>query len=114
MDPVRRLLSHLSLALYEQVSLSVAHSLMRYAETSNSQWQSKEPWLFRKESVPIITEFLKYRHRLMPYLYSMNVRSAKEYEPIVQPMYWSWPERDEAYSVPNQYYFGSELIVAPI
>jgi len=57
---------------------------------------------------------MQLRHRLIPYLYSMNVRSATEGEPLIQPIYWDWPERDEAYSVPNQYFFGSELMVAPI
>jgi len=29
-------------------------------------------------------------------------------------MYWRYPTRDEAYEYPNQYFFGSELLVAPI
>jgi len=33
---------------------------------------------------------------------------------LVQPMYWDYPENGEAYSVPNQFFFGSELMVAPI
>ena len=77
-------------------------------------WQSKEPWLFRKECQVIMTEFLRLRHRLIPYLYSMNVRAASQDEPLVQPMYWEHPECEEAYSVPNQFFFGSELLVAPI
>ena len=79
-----------------------------------STWQSKEPWLFRKESRAIIKDFLRLRHQMMPYLYTMNIRAAREGLPIVQPMYWEFPEMDEAYSVPNQFYFGSELVVAPI
>ena len=59
-------------------------------------------------------DILRFRHRLIPYLYSMNVRAASQDEPLVQPMYWHHSERDEAYSVPNQFYFGTELMVAPI
>jgi hypothetical protein len=44
----------------------------------------------------------------------MNHRSASEGRPIVEPMYYEYPEVDEAYEVPNQYLFGSELMVAPI
>ena len=29
-------------------------------------------------------------------------------------MYYLEPEREEAYQVPNEYYFGSELLVSPI
>jgi hypothetical protein len=44
----------------------------------------------------------------------MNARSASDDEPLVQPMYWDHPEEDSAYNVPNQFRFGSELIVSPI
>jgi alpha-glucosidase (family GH31 glycosyl hydrolase) len=44
----------------------------------------------------------------------MNAKAAMEGTPIIQPMYWDYPNRDEAYRVPNQYLFGSELMVVPI
>jgi hypothetical protein len=44
----------------------------------------------------------------------MNEKAAVEGTPIVQPMYWDYPKREEAYRVRNQYLFGSELIVMPI
>lgn len=82
--------------------------------SSNSQWTRKEPWTYGPAAANVMTEALRFRHRLMPYLYTMNARSAMEGTPLVRPMYWAYPERDEAYSVPNQYLFGSELIVIPI
>ncbi|ETI28134.1 hypothetical protein G647_00583 [Cladophialophora carrionii CBS 160.54] len=82
--------------------------------SSNSKWSSKEPWLYRKESEEIIESFMRFRHRMIPYLYTRNVLASTEDEPLIQPMYWLFPERSEAYQVPNQYFFGSELIVAPI
>ena len=83
--------------------------------SSDSPWTSKEPWTYRPESTTIMTHFLRLRHRLIPYLYTRNILAAKLSEPLVQPMYWSFPSRPEAYSVnPNQYFFGFELIVAPI
>lgn len=57
---------------------------------------------------------LRLRHQLIPYLYSMNVRSAKDGEALVQPMYWRYPDNREAYSVPNEFFFGSELLVMPM
>ncbi|OQV02598.1 hypothetical protein CLAIMM_07765 [Cladophialophora immunda] len=82
--------------------------------SSNSRWTSKEPWLYRKESEEVIEGFMRLRHRMIPYLYTCNVRASTQDEPLMQPMYWLFPERGEAYQVPNQYFFGSELIVAPI
>ena len=57
---------------------------------------------------------LRLRHRLVPYLHTMNHRAATDGLPLVRPMYHVHPDAEQAYEVPNQYAFGSELIVAPI
>jgi alpha-glucosidase (family GH31 glycosyl hydrolase) len=79
-----------------------------------SEWMSKEPWNYRKECEEIMKKFLRFRHKLIPYLYTMNVRSASEDEPLVQPLYWEHPRDKDAQHNKNQYLFGSELMVAPI
>lgn len=79
-----------------------------------SEWMSKEPWNYRKECEEIMKKFLRFRHKLIPYLYTMNVRSAREDEPFVQPLYWEHPKDKDAQHNKNQYLFGSELMVAPI
>jgi alpha-glucosidase (family GH31 glycosyl hydrolase) len=82
--------------------------------SSSNIFNTKEPWAFNKEACEIMEHTLRFRQRLIPYLYTMNARSASDDEPLIQPMYWDYPDRDEAYAVPNQYRFGSELIVAPV
>lgn len=44
----------------------------------------------------------------------MNWLSHEKGKMLVQPMYYSYPKTEEAYQVPNQYFWGSEIIVAPI
>ncbi|PVH81593.1 glycoside hydrolase family 31 protein [Cadophora sp. DSE1049] len=87
------------------IQFGVFSPIMRL-HSANNRWSSKEPWLYRKESEIVISDFMRYRHRLVPYIHSAA-------EPLIQPMYWDFPDQDIAYSVPNQYFF-SELIVAPI
>jgi alpha-glucosidase (family GH31 glycosyl hydrolase) len=82
--------------------------------SSNSQWTRKEPWTYGPEAEKVMTRFLRFRHRLLPYLYTMNAKSSTEGMPLVRPMYWTYPEHEQAYHVPNQYLFGSELVVMPI
>lgn len=82
--------------------------------SSFSEFNGKEPWRFKKEAELVMSEALRQRHRMMPYLYSMNYRSYREGLPIVEPMYYEYPEEMGAYEVKNQYCFGSELLVAPI
>ncbi|KAI7253698.1 hypothetical protein KC345_g11343, partial [Hortaea werneckii] len=43
-----------------------------------------------------------------------NRYASREGLPLVQPMYYHHPDQREAYEVPNQYYFGTELIACPI
>jgi len=82
--------------------------------SDNNPFNGREPWRFNVEACQIMEETLRLRHRLIPYIYTMNARSASNDEPLITPMYWDYPEKNEAYNVPNQYRFGSELIVAPI
>lgn len=74
----------------------------------------KEPWYFDDRIGGIIKDTLRLRHKLFPYIYTMNYRNHHELLPLIQPMYYKYPKKSAAYNVPNQYWFGSELIVAPI
>ena len=57
---------------------------------------------------------LRLRHRMIPYLHTMNWRASRTGLPLVEPMYWGSPDIDAAYHVPNEYMFGTELLAAPI
>ncbi|WP_313131020.1 glycoside hydrolase family 31 protein [Anaerocolumna sp.] len=82
--------------------------------SSKNEFNSKEPWRFHPVSHQIMSRYLRLRHQLIPYLYAMNYLSHKEGLPLVQPMYYQNPNDWNAYQVPNEYYFGTELIVVPI
>ena len=82
--------------------------------STSNPFNGKEPWRYGPEACGIMTAFLRLRHRLIPYLYSMNWRCHSLGEPLVQPMYYAWPREDAAYQVPNEYLFGNQLIAAPI
>jgi len=95
------------------VQLGVFSPIMRL-HSSASAFNSKEPWRFGGRAQAVMTEFLRLRHRLLPYLHTMNHRAARDGSPLVEPMYFSHPESADAYRVPNQFLFGTELLVAPI
>ncbi|MCC5891667.1 glycoside hydrolase family 31 protein [Exiguobacterium sp.] len=79
-----------------------------------SIFNGKEPWRFGMEAEQAMKHFLRLRHQLVPYLYTMNWRNHRDATPLILPMYYDHPEDEMAYEAPNQYYFGSELVVAPI
>lgn len=82
--------------------------------SSSSQFNTKEPWNFPQPYCSAMKETLRLRNRLVPYLYSMDWRAAEEGRPLVEPLYWQEPRRQEAYLARNEYRFGTELLVAPI
>lgn len=82
--------------------------------STSSDLAGKEPWAYRPDVCRLAEEALRLRHRLIPYTYAMNRRTHSEGLPICEPMYYGYPEEREAYRVPNQYMFGSELLVCPI
>ncbi|WP_035445374.1 glycoside hydrolase family 31 protein [Atopococcus tabaci] len=95
------------------VQFGVFSPIMKLHSSSN-RFTSKEPWRFGQEVQEIAKNHLRLRHQLLPYLYSMNVLSHREDLPLIRPMYYHHPWEENAYSVPNQYYFGTQLMAAPI
>ena len=90
-----------------------AFSPINRLHSSNSDYMGKEPWKRTWAVNKISEEFLRLRHKLIPYMYSANYRTHTEGEPICMPMYYRY-KCHEAYEVKNQYIFGGQLLVAPI
>jgi hypothetical protein len=82
--------------------------------SSNSAFNSKEPWRFEPRTADIMTRYLRLRHQLVPYLYTAMWDAHTEGTAPVRPMYHDHPDVPDAYEVENQYLFGPDLLVAPI
>lgn len=92
---------------------AVFSPIMRLHSTSN-EFMGKEPWKYRKHICDFAIEALRFRHRLIPYIYSANKQTNSDGIPLIQPMYYEYPKQKDAYNVPNEFMFGSDLIVCPI
>ncbi len=99
--------------LLRWVQLGVFSPILRLHSGSNP-FVVKEPWAYGADVRAALGDALRLRHRLVPYLHTMNHRAATDGVPLVRPMYHLHPDQDAAYRVPNQFAFGSELLVAPI
>ena len=95
------------------VQLGVFSPVMRLHSTNN-EFAGKEPWNFSGPVRRIATDALRLRHKLLPYIYTMNYRTHTECRAICEPMYYAYPEDKSAYECRNEFFFGTELIVAPI
>ncbi len=95
------------------LQLSTFAPILRF-HGARGTYYKKEPWLWDVKTEQIATNYLRLRHRLIPYLYTEAYNYTKSGTPLIQPFYYNymWVYDDELYK--NQYYFGSQLLVCPI
>lgn len=74
----------------------------------------KEVWNFAPEYADILRHVIRQRYMLAPYIYTMARNAYETGLSLCRPMYYDWPEAEEAYAFRNQYMFGEDILVAPI
>lgn len=83
--------------------------------SASSTFMLKEPWNFPLHIEQILSDFMRLRHQLVPYLYTMNYRNHTEGIPLICPLYYEYPrEMTNDKDFLNEYTFGSSLLVCPI
>ncbi len=75
---------------------------------------TKEPSYFMNGSGLIAEEFLRLRHRMIPFLYSASYDTSLNGQALIEPMYYAYPDEKAAYNAKGQYLFAKDFIVAPI
>ena len=79
---------------------------------SCEETMTKEPWLYGALG-GVACAYLRFRHALVPYLYTASYRTATEGRALIEPLYYEW-DCAQAYKYKNEYRFGGELLVAPV
>lgn len=95
------------------LELGVFSPILRF-HSARGKYYKKEPWVWDPKTQSIAADYLRLRHRLIPYLYTEAYNYTKSGTPLIQPFYYNylWTYDDDLYK--NQYYFGSQLLVCPI
>lgn len=107
------------------VQLGVFSPIFRLHST-NWEFAGREPWNYDAAERRVMEDCLRLRHALIPYIYTWNARTHMDGIPLVQPVYYRYPWRKEAYEgqcgytsslrqsdVSHPFFFG-DLLVAPI
>ncbi len=81
---------------------------------SNEVTTTKEPWVYGNGTGLIAMEWFRFRHRLIPFLYSCNYRTFNDGIALIEPLYYEWPNEKAAYEMKSEYIFGKDLLVAPV
>ncbi len=99
--------------LIRWIQYGVFSPIMRI-HSSNSPFNNKEPWTLEEPYRQIAGEYMRLRHRMVPYLYTAVRAASEEGLPLIQPLYYAYPEEREAYETPEGYQFGPSLLVMPV
>lgn len=78
------------------------------------KYYKREPWAWEIKIEAIVREFTQLRHRLIPYIYSEGYKFYKTGMPFIRPLYYRYPDTFDDPSYQNEYYYGTELFIAPI
>ncbi|MBE5914239.1 MAG: DUF5110 domain-containing protein [Pseudobutyrivibrio ruminis] len=95
------------------LQFGVFSPIMRLHSSANPFFV-KEPWNQPGEYREIMDRFMRLRHRLIPYMYTMEYLAYKEDLPMIRQMYFDYPEDERAYGLNSEYAFGDQLIVGAI
>jgi alpha-glucosidase (family GH31 glycosyl hydrolase) len=74
----------------------------------------RRPWGFSAEVYEAAKSAMQFRYQLLPYLYSAARAGSQHGLSLCYPMYYDYPDSDDAYLARNQYFLGNQLIAAPI
>lgn len=75
---------------------------------------TKDPAVFNNGVKFLLQDYMRFRHRLVPYIYTADYQNSELGMPLTRPVYYVAPDKKEAYAYDNNYMFGTELFVAPI
>ena len=95
------------------VQFSCYSPIFRFA-AKRGPYYKREPWLWDVKTFNVVKDYCSLRQRLIPYLYAEAYKYSNTGMPLIQPLYYTYPEiYDEPY-YKNEYNFGTELLVSPI
>ena len=73
-----------------------------------------EIWSFGEKNLPILSELIALRYRLIPYIKEQMDIASNEGIPVMRPMFLNYPKDEVCYQTGDQYFFGEDILFAPI
>ena len=96
--------------------------MLRWIETSvylplmrvHGYMSNTEPWNYGPEAQAIISECLKERYRLLPYIKACAERISKDGYTLMRPLVFDFADDPEALQQKYEYMFGPSLLISPV
>jgi alpha-glucosidase len=82
--------------------------------SSKNPLDERRPWAFPEPVFQAAKAAIEFRYQLLPYLYSAAHHASVQGLALCTPLYYDYPENEDAYHAHGQYFLGADLIAAPI
>ena len=93
------------------IQFGVFTPIFRSHATDDSRIE-RRIWKF--PNFPKLRDAVKLRYALFPYIYTMARETFDTGIGMCRPLYYEYPESEEAYKYEGEYFFGNDILVAPI
>jgi len=91
-----------------------AFSPILRTHTTKNPDAERRIWAYPEPYSDIMRGLYHLRYALIPYIYTEGRRTYDTGVAFLHPLYYDWPESDEAYTNKGEYVFGENMIVAPV
>lgn len=95
------------------VQFGAMSPILRTHTTKNPEAE-RRIWAFPLEYFMAMRKAFTLREKLLPYIYTASRNTYDSGISMIHPLYYDYPENDEAYKFGDEYFFGQDLIVAPV
>ncbi len=73
-----------------------------------------EVWSFGEEVYKICEKYMILRERMRPYIMEQMRLAHEKGIPVMRPLFFDYPEDEQAWNVEDAYLFGPDILVAPV
>ena len=95
------------------VQFGVFSPILRTHTTKNPD-SERRIWAYPEPYSSILRSDYQLREAMQPYLYTEARHTYDTGVAFLHPLYYDWPNADQAYSSKDEYMFGNEMLVRPI
>jgi alpha-glucosidase len=72
-----------------------------------------EPWMY-PQTTPFVRDLIKLRYLLIPYFYDLLWQYHRDYEPVVRPTFFDFPDDPRCWQESDEMMVGRSLLAAPV
>ena len=95
------------------IQFGIFSPILRTHTTKNANAE-RRIWAYPPEYADAMRAAFQLRYAMIPYIYTAARLAYDSGVSMVHPLYYDWPEADEAYAFPDEYRFGADLVVSPV